>query len=331
MTDNSFWQRVQQQTTTTVGLGYVTTDPLDPSLSYWPGPGLLPPFKIGREWISHYTSFQYSENFSDSEANSNTLELSELGNVLSDSAADQSKHTVKFATDILITYKLKNPAQFLRDFIQLEYLQEFASRFERNIPMYLMTGYKVSRNVQTALEQQDSQADSVKFQLSTTAKVVPSPIGGLAVPSGSLGDTQEHKALTTIDYQAPGDSIFFVRYQKIMLDHYHPGTIILPAPSLPWYHWLIICGKRPLQTVIIRKGDSRQQILVTHRGVASATRVLSASPQLPLTGRHSTMTSCDNMDLIKPGHGNATCPVTDDSRASHYEPRATEGTPLLRK
>lgn len=332
MTDNSFWQRVEQQTTTTAGLGYITSDPIDPSLSYWPGPGLIPPFKVGREWISHYTSFQYCETSKESAARDDGLKIDDVGSTLAGTSTQQSQDTAKFASEILITYKLKNPSQFLRDIICLEDISEFASRFDHCVPLYIMTGYKISRNVQTALEQQDSTSNSIKFHLSTKAKVVATPLGSLAVPSGSFGDNEAHSVLSTIDYQAPGDSIFFIRYQRIIMDKAYPGTILLPPNPISWWQWFFSCDKRPLTTVIVKKDrGSTQQILITHRPIVSALKSMSHKPQLQLTGRQSTLVSCDESDLICPRSEDAPYTSSKNGADPQRSGRATEVTPLLRK
>lgn len=306
MDDSAYWHRLtDQQTTTTVGLGYLTTNPIDPSVSYWPGPGLLPPFKIDREWITHYTSLKFSTASKESTDKGMSLDFQDFGNANQTSSHVQGEETT-FASDILITYKLKNPAQFLRDVFEPHCSDEFVSRFQRGTPFYLMTGYKVSRNVQTALEHQSCSQDALTFGLSTKLRIIPDaamerlPGGQVAT---SVTANKDHSYLADIAYQAPGDSIFFVRYQRIAFDPRFPGLVIMPARVLSWGEW---CTgglfRRQMRTFILARepdDDSGPGLLTTDASTSVAVRRMGAARRLPTTGRRATQVSGDDL-LFQP-------------------------------
>lgn len=295
---------------------------------------MLPPFKVGREWISHYTSCKYSEVNKDSLNHTGGVDEENFGTTLGIDTSHASLDNTKFASDILITYKLKNPSQFLRDVFHFEDMTEFASRFDPHVPLYLMTGYKVSRNVQTALEQQDTQSNSVKFHLSNRVKIIPTPLGDLAVPNASIGDDQNHKTLSTIDYQAPGDSIFFVRYHRIAFEEKYPNVLILPANPISWGQWLSNCCTGRAKTVIMKDDTTAiQTAFTTAKCLTSTIRTISTLKRLPLTGRHSTLESCDDSELIQ-AVSRCTTETSvspgQDSSKKQASTANTENTPLLR-
>lgn len=287
--DTSFWHPLtDQQTSTTVGLGFVTTNLSDPSVSYWPGPGLLPPFSVGREWITHYTSAKFSASAMDSVTRFGSVSMSEFGNQVQGSAAHDEQGNRKFLSEILITYKLKNPAQFLRDVFRASHLTEFVSRFDESAAFYVITGYKVSRNAQTAFDQQDDTKNSIKFELSCKLRLMPDFSTPIGVGSGG---SNEHKVLSTIDFKAPGDSIFFVRYQKLEFSRIFPGVMTLPASPLTWSQWFECLGRTPV-TVILPEGDgATQRLIVTRESVYSAVKRLESRKRMQIVGRRATHAS----------------------------------------
>lgn len=290
MDDTAFWHPLtDQQTTTTVGLGFVTTNLSDPSVSYWPGPGLLPPFSVGREWITHYTSAKFSASATESVSHFGSLTISEFGNQTQGSAAHDEQGSRKFLSEILITYKLKNPAQFLRDVFRASYLSEFRSRFDEGAAFYIITGYKVSRNAQTAFDQQDDSKKSIKFDLSCKLRVMPDFSAPIGIGSGA---SDVHKVLSTIDFKAPGDSIFFVRYQKIEFNKVFPGVMTLPAKPLTWPQWFNCLGRASITVILPEGNDASQRLLVTTDSLYSAVKRLESSTRrMQSTGRRTTHAS----------------------------------------
>ncbi|CCG82122.1 protein of unknown function [Taphrina deformans PYCC 5710] len=275
LTEDSFWQKLgDQQTTTTVGLGYVTTNPDDPSVSYWPGPGRSPGFTLGREWITHYVSAEFASTTDATTGTRQSIdrdtETPGLG--LAVSHAGRAKDQDSFVSDLLITYKLKNPVQFLRDVFSPADLAEFASRFPASTSLFLVTGYKVSRNVSAAVDQQESHESGLRFALPAKLTVaLPLPL-----PVPQLAKDVQRKVLSSVTFRAPGDSIFFVRYLRWVLGglwRRERRTIVLPPD---------------------RAGT--QRLLVTRDTVAVAVKKMHETKGLCATGQRTTSVSCDESE-----------------------------------
>ena len=188
-------------------------------------------------------------------AESKKFSMSAFQHGINTGSSSKSNEDRKFLSAVLMTFKLKNPAQYCREVLDYDGLLDFVKQFEPRTRFYLVTGCKIARNAHTVMLDDETGDDDLKVELTQKVPVSAVPGSLLAGDVGaSVAQERSTKVIHRVRYRSPGDAIYYVRYCELSFDDRYPGFVILPSPhrtlleralALPGKRTFLLCDDTP--------------------------------------------------------------------------------------